>query len=149
MKTFRQFIESKDPKEYDYEGEMAKTELRAICDKADRLANMMSDDMQLEAWLQSKISRAKDQIDSVYDYMMYKDKDKDVPVAVAAAPVSPMADTYGSFLNRMGEETEQVDEKVDQEELAKQAPPYNKVTFADKLALIKKHNPKADIKIKK
>jgi hypothetical protein len=94
--------------DYDYEGEMAKAELRAICDKADQLADMMSDDQQLEAWLQSKISRAKDYIDAVYDYMMYRDK----PAADMPAPTqsSSMASTYGSFLNRMGEETE-IEEK--------------------------------------
>ena len=71
----------------------------------------MSDDMNLEAWLQSKISRAKDQIDSVYDYMMYKDKEPE-PVAVSVMPAaSPMATTYGAFLNRMGEETEMQEAK--------------------------------------
>lgn len=134
--------------EYDYEGEMAKTELRAMCDKADKLANMLSDDQQLEAWLQSKISKAKDYIDAVYDYMVYRDKP-----TVAAAPVMPsqsdtMASTYGSFLNRMGEEVEQVDEKMTKAEFAAQAHPHDKATFADKLALIKKKNPKADIDVK-
>jgi hypothetical protein len=134
--------------EYDYEGEMAKTELRAMCDKADKLANMLSDDQQLEAWLQSKISKAKDYIDAVYDYMMYRDKP-----TVAAAPAMPtqsdtMASTYGSFLNRMGEEVEQVDEKMTKAEFAAQAHPHDKATFADKLALIKKKNPKADIDVK-
>lgn len=102
----------KEDVDYDYEGEMAKTELRAMCDKADKLANMLKDDQQLEAWLQSKISRAKDYIDAVYDYMMYRDQP-----TVAAAPVMPtqstsMASTYGSFLNRMGEEVEKVDEAL-------------------------------------
>lgn len=101
----------KEDVDYDYEGEMAKAELRAICAKADSLANMMSDDQQLEAWLQSKISRAKDQIDAVYDYMMYREK----PAATTSSmptQSSSMAGTYGSFLNRMGEETEHVDEAM-------------------------------------
>lgn len=122
----------KEDVDYDYEGEMAKTELRAMCDKADKLANMLKDDQQLEAWLQSKISRAKDYIDAVYDYMMYRDQP-----TVTAAPVMPtqsasMASTYGTFLNRMGEE------KMSHNEFKKQAPPFNKATFADRLALIKK-----------
>lgn len=138
----------KEDIDYDYEGEMAKAELRALSHKADSLANMMSDEQQLEAWLQSKISRAKDQIDAVYDYMMFREP----PVAptVASSQSDSMASTYGSFLNRMGEEVENVEEKVDQGELAKMAPPKDKVTFADRLALIKKHNPEADhIKVKK
>ena len=89
----------------DYEGEMARAELRAICDKADKLANMMSDDMQLEAWLQSKISRAKDYIDAVYDYLNYREPVKDAMPEVPMATQAPMATNYASFLNRMGEET--------------------------------------------
>jgi hypothetical protein len=140
--------EVKEDVDYDYEGEMAKTELRAMCDKADKLANMLSDDQQLEAWLQSKISKAKDYIDAVYDYMVYRDKP-----SVAAAPAMPtqsdtMAGTYGTFLNRMGEEVEKVEEKMTKSEFASQAHPHDKATFADKLALIKKKNPKADIEVK-
>lgn len=130
--------EVKEDVDYDYEGEMAKTELRAMCDKADKLANMLSDDQQLEAWLQSKISKAKDYIDAVYDYMVYRDKP-----TVAAAPAMPtqsdaMAGTYGSFLNRMGEEVEAVDETS----LAALAPPKDKVTKKDILVgrgVLKKH----------
>ena len=113
--------------DYDYEGEMAKTELRAICAKADALANMMSDDQQLEAWLQSKISKAKDQIDSVYDYMMYRDKPDAV---VAPSQSSSMADTYGSFLNRMGEETEHVDEAMGTIKSQKAAAKFNQSNIA-------------------
>ena len=93
----------KEEADMDYEGEMAKAELNAICDKSRKLADMMSDDMQLEAWLQSKISRAKDQIDSVYDYMMYSDRAASPSVDVyAQAPA--MAANYSSFLNKIAEE---------------------------------------------
>ena len=130
--------EVKEDVDYDYEGEMAKTELRAMCDKADKLANMLSDDQQLEAWLQSKISKAKDYIDAVYDYMVYRDKP-----SVAATPAMPtqsdtMVGTYGTFLNRMGEEMEHVDETS----LAALAPPKDKVTKKDILVgrgVLKQH----------
>jgi acid stress-induced BolA-like protein IbaG/YrbA len=127
--------------DYDYEGEMAKAELRAMSHKADQLASMMSDDQQLEAWLQSKISRAKDQIDAVYDYMMFRE----TPAADVPAPSQsvPMADTYGSFLNRMGEEVEQVEEaEGSKKDLAALAPPRDKVTQKDILVgrgVLKKH----------
>jgi hypothetical protein len=126
--------------DYDYEGEMAKAELRAMSHKADQLASMMSDDQQLEAWLQSKISRAKDQIDAVYDYMMFRE----TPAADVPAPSQsvPMADTYGSFLNRMGEEVEHVEEADSKKELAALAPPRDKVTQKDILVgrgVLKKH----------
>lgn len=96
--------------EMDYEGEMARSELNAICDKSRKLADMMSDDMQLEAWLQSKITKAKYMIDSVYDYLMYSDKQSGMKSPMPAADVSSYAQTptmaanYSSFLNKMAEE---------------------------------------------
>ena len=95
---------------------MAKAELRAICAKASAMADMMSDDQQLEAWLQSKISRAKDQIDAVHDYLMYSNKGVNTTSTATSAPVpaasvqAPMGQNYASFLNRMGEEVEQIEE---------------------------------------
>lgn len=82
--------------EMDYEGEMARSELAAICDKSEKLMNMMSDDMQLEAWLQSKITKAKYMIDSVYDYLTYRQPQQS----------SSMTTSYDSMINRMGESTD-------------------------------------------
>jgi len=65
---------SEDLDEPDYEGQMAKTELKAICDKANKLETMLRDEDQLEAWVQSKISNAKMHIDAIHDYMVYRDK---------------------------------------------------------------------------
>ena len=62
----------------DHEISMARGELEAIADKATQLASMLqgkSDDGNpLEAWVQSKITKAKDYINSVSDYMMYNPK---------------------------------------------------------------------------
>ena len=55
--------------ERDAEGQMAKGELEVLAKKAQELAAMMQDDTQLEAWVQSKITKAKDYISSVHDYM--------------------------------------------------------------------------------
>jgi hypothetical protein len=85
----------KEQSDIDYEGEMARSELNAICDKSRKLADMMADDMQLEAWLQSKITKAKYMIDSVYDYLMYSDKQPPMP----AADVSSYAQTPAMAAN--------------------------------------------------
>lgn len=58
----------------DYEGEMARAQLKSIADKASKLADAMKDDAELEAWIQSKITTAEDYISTVHDYMTYKDK---------------------------------------------------------------------------
>ena len=55
--------------ERDTEGQMAIGELKVLAQKAQELASMMKDDTQLEAWVQSKITKAKDYISSVHDYM--------------------------------------------------------------------------------
>lgn len=58
--------------EKDYEGQMARAQLQMIAQRASTLAEMMSDDMQLEAWVQSKITTAEDYITTVHDYMKTK-----------------------------------------------------------------------------
>src|SRR6056300_1602159 len=65
----------KEQDEKDHEISMARGELEAIADKATQLASALqgkSDDGNpLEAWVQSKITKAKDYINSVSDYLMY------------------------------------------------------------------------------
>jgi hypothetical protein len=65
--------ESAGQEDVDYEGEMAKTQLKALANKAARLSMMMKDDQQLEAWVQSKISNAKQMVDAIHDYLVYRD----------------------------------------------------------------------------
>ena len=65
----------KEQDEKDHEISMARGELEAIADKATQLASALqgkSDEGNpLEAWVQSKITKAKDYINSVSDYMIY------------------------------------------------------------------------------
>ena len=59
----------------DHEISMARGELKATADKALELVAALegkSDDGNpMEAWVQSKITKAKDYVNSVYDYLMY------------------------------------------------------------------------------
>jgi len=89
--------------EDDWEGLMAKTELSAIRDKADKLISMIKDSADLEAWVQSKIAYAKVQLDGVYDYMTYSGEHKS-DSNEPQDQTSPMAANYANFMNRMGEE---------------------------------------------
>src|SRR5210317_1349339 len=65
----------KEQDEKDHEISMARGELEAIADKATQLSAALqgkSDDGNpLEAWVQSKITKAKDYINSVSDYLTY------------------------------------------------------------------------------
>lgn len=60
----------------DESAEMAKTQLRAIANKAAHLATQLSDDQVVEPWVQAKIAVAKDNVAAVHDYMIYGNHDK-------------------------------------------------------------------------
>lgn len=64
--------ENKDPNEYDQEGEMAKTKLRTMIDAAQELHDMLDDDENMPEWVQSKITKATDYIDTARDYCKSK-----------------------------------------------------------------------------
>ena len=65
--------EDKDPAEYDQEGDMAKTQLKTMIDAAQELHDMMGDNDNLPEWVQNKITKATDYIDSVRDYMKHNE----------------------------------------------------------------------------
>ena len=80
-----------DPKEYDYEGNMAKSQLITMADAAEELHDMLDDKENLPEWCQNKIAKATDYIDSVRDYMIAAksddiddddDDDKDMKEAI-------------------------------------------------------------------
>ena len=58
--------------EADYEGEMAKSEFRNIIQNTQELMNSLDDDTQLEAWVQSKLTKANDYLNSVTQYLGYQ-----------------------------------------------------------------------------
>jgi hypothetical protein len=55
--------------EYDREGDMAKDDLRTIDDAAEELYSILRADDNLPEWVQSKITKAVDYIDTARDYM--------------------------------------------------------------------------------
>jgi hypothetical protein len=58
-----------DEREYDFEGEMAKSQLYAMIEDAKYVISMMEDDTNLPEWLQTKITLAADYISTVSDYL--------------------------------------------------------------------------------
>jgi len=57
--------------EIDDEGRMAKRQLSDIAEYAQELSGMLSDETQLEAWVQSKLTKAADYIKTVKHYVEY------------------------------------------------------------------------------
>jgi len=62
-------LEEDDWKQPDDESDMAHSQLHAVKDLADKLCNMIDDGEQLDAWVQSKLTKAEDYLNSVYRYL--------------------------------------------------------------------------------
>ena len=60
---------AEDKGEYDYEGDMAKSQLRSILVNAKRLHDMLEENTNLPEWVQSKITLAEDYILTAANYM--------------------------------------------------------------------------------
>jgi hypothetical protein len=62
-----------DPGEYDQEGDMARQDLATAANAAEELRSILDSDENLPEWVQSKITKAVDYLDTVRDYMKSKD----------------------------------------------------------------------------
>jgi len=69
--------EAKDPGEYDNEGEMAKNQLKSILRDAGHMVKMFDDEENLPEWVQNKITKAQDYLQSAHSYMMGQDNGDD------------------------------------------------------------------------
>lgn len=67
-----------DPKveiqEVDHEGAMARADLYRAAKMSMKLFQMIQDGQQLEGWVQAKITKSADYLDSIYHYMEYQVK---------------------------------------------------------------------------
>jgi len=64
--------------EYDFEGDMAKTQLQKACNAIDTLKSILTDNQNLPEWVQSKITLATAYLDTAADYMKStKDRKED------------------------------------------------------------------------
>lgn len=61
--------EAKDSREYDYEGDMAMSQLKSVITHAQKLHDMLDPDTNLPEWVQSKITLAEDYIVTAANYM--------------------------------------------------------------------------------
>ena len=75
QKQYIKEANDKDPGEYDQEGDMAKTQLNTMIDAAQELRKMLGDNYNLPEWVQNKITKATDYIDSVRDYLKSEKSD--------------------------------------------------------------------------
>ena len=66
--VYKQANESKDSREYGYEGEMAMSQIKSIMNHAEQLMKMLKPDTDMPEWVQSKITLANDYIQTAADY---------------------------------------------------------------------------------
>lgn len=76
-----QNIDIVDRGEYDREGDMALDQLYTIIDAAKELQTLLSKDENLPEWVQSKITKAQDYIDTARDYIKSQGSDMAEPIA--------------------------------------------------------------------
>jgi len=89
--------EAKDPREYDYEGDMAKSQLRSIMANAKQAHDMLKDDTNMAEWVQSKITLAADYISTVADYMQSEVKEDIEQVFEGATKIDQQSGSDRAF----------------------------------------------------
>jgi len=105
----------KEQNDKDHEISMARGELEAIADKATQLSAALqgkSDEGNpLEAWVQSKITKAKDYINSVSDYMIYKPEDakEEVQEGFSADLVKKAKEIAKKFADNMSKAVDEIE----------------------------------------
>lgn len=60
------------------EVDMIRVQLRAMQEKIESLLNTIQDGDQFDAWVQSKITKASDYINSVYNYQTHEEDTKNL-----------------------------------------------------------------------
>lgn len=70
-----QDVSMADAGEYDFEGDMAKDDLETIVRAARRLTGMLDDNENMPEWVQSKINKAADYVDTAADYIASNKED--------------------------------------------------------------------------
>ena len=102
--------------EPDFEGQMAKNQMYKVHEYSKELIDMMTDDMQLPAWVQSKLTKIADYIGAVKHFI-----EGEMALKEAEGKLSP-----------------------GQEEIASKAPPEDEITAADFDVLRQKEDPKKE-----
>jgi len=69
MSVSEEIKDTADVGEYDYEGDMAKSQLRSIMANSKRMHDMLEENTNLPEWVQSKITLAEDYISTASNYM--------------------------------------------------------------------------------
>lgn len=115
--------------EYDNEGDMAKDDLRTINSAAQELYDILDTDDNLPEWVQAKITKAVDYIDTVRDYTKANNYDENVEEAEYHGKNVPLGKKLPGDVKKSKVYVRKPNGKI------------VKVNFGDKKMRIKKSNP--------
>jgi len=99
--------EAKDKGEYDYEGDMAMSQLKSVIANAQKLHDMLKPDTNLPEWVQSKITLAEDYIVTATNYMDGELNEGLVSAIKRAFTPKPKEDQVAKFKKLSKERTQQ------------------------------------------
>lgn len=77
-------LKEDDHLDSDDESSMAQAQLKSIQSNASKLMNILGDDQQLDAWVQAKLTKAEDYLDSAAGYVE-SEQEVQAPVTIAVA----------------------------------------------------------------
>jgi predicted RNA binding protein YcfA (HicA-like mRNA interferase family) len=132
--------EAKDPREYDYEGDMAMSQLRSLVFNAEDMMDMMDENTNLPEWVQSKVTLAEDYISTAANYLrgeLTEEVKRYVPsphgTPVPKKPKSEYENKVVKYLKKKyNKEEVELDEGM-QQTLRKVVPGYAKKQINDKM----------------
>lgn len=108
-------VDPADVGEYDREGEMADRDLLTAVDAANELRSILDADENLPEWVQAKITKAVDYLDTVRDYMSSKEGTHTSPSGVETN-MDPEDDDYDINYGEKGLAGQMLEETYDGDE---------------------------------
>lgn len=125
------------------EAQMARADLYRGAKNAMKLFQMVQDGQQLEGWVQAKITKAADYLDSVYHYMEYQAKFGQGGVATSLDDITSDAQVN----TKQGEVSEEDDEEGIKESMNYEQKLEALLESAKQKAMMKKKTAKKDEKV--
>ena len=100
----------------DDEGGMARADLYRAAKHSMKLFQMIQNNQQLEGWVQAKITKAADYLDSIYHYMEYQVKFGQGAVASSVDDITGDMETAARAAEEADDETKEMEESMNYEQ---------------------------------
>jgi hypothetical protein len=105
--AFYESINEDDWMQADDESDMANSQLRSIHSNASKIENLIGDGDQLDAWVQAKLTKAEDYLDSVAGYLEGEQRVGKVDAIINIEPAGEIEESSSVSKSRAGAELKQ------------------------------------------